>query len=379
MPHDPRRKPLGLALPNLPSGAVADRWARAGALCDLAIESIAQCPRDAGPARQRAWEAAETAIGALEALIALPLAPGEQEAMARKEFAAVEKASLVYPGWREWGMSARAWSESARLLRPRESASLGLGRFARLAKGLARSGHLECETLRRDVGGKLLKIMKDGHLLWNHRGQTTPMSEAVRDRLLRLHGDWCHTAGALADSDWEIGVHAYGYGTWRDQFQSGDPSSPCMAWRDKLLSACEQGLERFGRLPFMPEGHGPILPHWMLLENYVAHSAQNGFSRPQWQWGVQFPLAGATAWDKKALAGQGWADPALLDDPLRGRGAAILTLVKREYGPGRELNELIQGQGRWVALLESRLMRASVARAPEALAPSAPKSRARSL
>lgn len=351
-------------------------WEEAGALCDVAIEGVRQCKGLSGTSLNRAWRVPAAAIAALEALIAQGLDDKSRARAADFEFAAVEQASPVGPGRHEWRMSRKAWTRAAQLLTAPQSISLGLGRFSALAKGLVHRGYFPFETLRLDVGGKLLKILREAPSFWRLWGYPTPTSEAIGAQLLRMHGDWCQHIGVVADNDWEMGVHAYGFGTWLDEFTSGDSAQPSMVWRDKLLRSCADGLERFGRCPMKPEGHVPNQPPWMVLENHVGHSARNGIGRQQWQWNIQFPLAGASAWDRKALATDGWADPALLDDPLRGRGAALLAMVQHRHGPGRELSELVHGQARWTALLEARLLRSGM---PQPDARAAPPRRPRSL
>lgn len=351
-------------------------WTQAGALCDVAIEGIRQCKGLSGPARDMAWSAPAKAIDALEALIAEGLDDPSRARWADLEFAAVEKASRVHPGWREWPMSSTAWALSTQLLTTPEAITLGFGRFASLAKGLVHKGHFNVETLRLDVGGKLLKILREAPLCRTSKGFHTPASQALSERMLRLHGDWCQRIGLVADSDWEAGTHAYGFGTWFEEFKSGSHGGPCSLWRDQLLRACSDGLERFGRLPMKPMGHIPNEPPWMILEHHAGHSAGNGEFRPQWQWSIQFPLAGASDWDRQALAKAGWANPDLLDDPIRGRGAALFAMIQEDYGPGRELSEFTHGQAPWIALLEARMLRAGL---PDAETAPAPKRRAHSL
>lgn len=328
-------------------------WSEASALCDLAIETLGQVKYLRGAEREAAWKTPKKILGAIGVLLSDAMPEPERALAAQLEFEAIQSAG---PGKRLWPISAGAWRAGVGIVGVSETAGLALGRLsAAVKKAAGRDDRLDHFETRKDVGGKLLRIMREGSLAWveedGRAGHVGPTGRALSDWALELHGRWCAQLGVLAEWDWEKGVNAYGFGLWLGEMESGG-GGKFERWGNELIAASERALSQFGRLPRLPEGSGTREPPWTLLENYAAHEGGDGVCAHNWAWCSRFPLIGVEPWDIRWGEQRRW-DLHHLSDPLRGRALMISSSLAAQ-GLGHLRGDFERWQGRWAAQLESQ-------------------------
>ena len=328
-------------------------WSEASALCDLAIEAIDRRRLLRGRARQAAWSTPKKILGAIDALLSQAMDESERALAAKLEFEAIEQA---FAGGGLWPMPAPAWKAGVATLGVSGAFAMAMGRAGASAKAMAGlDKHRDSHERRKDVGGKLLRIMQEGSLAWleedGRAGHVGPTGREVGDWALALHARWCESVGTLAEWDWERGIHAHGFGVWLDEMEAGG-GGKFEDWGQSLLRASAKSLEQFGRLPRLPQRSGMSMPSWTLLENFAHHAGGGGVQAYSWAWGARFPMVGVKPWDESWSRENGWPVGPLAD-PLRGR-AAVLAGFLSDAGLNDLLRDFERWQGQWAVKLEAQ-------------------------
>jgi hypothetical protein len=333
-------------------------WSEASALCDLAIEAIARRKGLRGAAREKAWKTPQKILKALGALLEEALPEGERLEAERLEFEAIEGSG---GSGKMWPVSGDAWRAGLAVLGPSKTAAMGLARLgaaARAASGLGKGSDSDFRKPRQDVGGKILRVMREGSLSWlgetGGLGEVGPTGRELSNWALELHGRWCSQVGVLAEWDWESGIHAYGFGIWLDEMEKGS-GGRFERWGQELLDASAQAVERFGRLPRLPKDGGMNAPAWTYLVRYAGHEDGSGVHAHSWAWGSRFPMLGSTSRDSQWCEEEGWPAKAL-SDPLRGRSSIVSAMLSSE-GLGHLRTDFERLQGVWAARHEAHQMR----------------------
>lgn len=326
------------------------KWSEISALCDLAIEAIDRRQGARGAKREAAWAAPKALLEAVDSLLREPLSEAERESFARLEFDAIESAK---PGGGLWPVSGKAWRAGVARLGAAAAAGMALGRVKAVAKAAAGAKAGDHHERREDVGGKLLRLMRQGGLFWldedGRGGHVGPTGRAVSDWALAAHGRWCAQLGVLAEGDWEAGINAYGFGVWLEEREAG-AGGRFERWGQRLLEASEAALSRFGRLPRLPPRTGMSMPSWTLLENYAGHEGGEGVMAHSWSWSSRYPLIGVNPWDLSWCESAGWPAEGLSDARL-GRARVISRMLDAQ-GRSDLRGEFERWQGRWASQIE---------------------------